>query len=186
MNIAVYSGSFNPLHTGHLAILEALSGRGSGFDCTYLVVSPQNPLKDASNAASGPERFRAAVEAIRRHPGLRVRVEDIELGMEPPHYTIRTLEALRSREPGNSFTLVVGADNLGNFTQWREWKRILTEFGIAVFPRRGYHRGHLRARLLRLCPGARITLVAAPRVDISSTEIRSALASGQDVGKYLM
>ena len=111
MKVAVYSGSFNPLYVGHMAIMEYLT-RTAGFDCVYLVVSPQNPFKDASNVLTGAERYAAAVEAVKRHPGLRVRVDDIELGMDPPHYTIRTLDALRRREKDNSFTLVVGADNL--------------------------------------------------------------------------
>lgn len=66
MNIAVYSGSFNPLHIGHLAIMKYLVGEG-GFDCVYLIVSPKNPLKDGISADSGQDRFNAAVEAVKRH-----------------------------------------------------------------------------------------------------------------------
>ena len=65
MRIAVYSGSFNPLHIGHLAIMRTLSV-WEGADWTYLVVSPQNPLKDAESAASARQRYRAALEAERR------------------------------------------------------------------------------------------------------------------------
>ena len=84
MRIAVYSGSFNPLHIGHQAILEYLT-REAGFDWVYLVVSPQSPFKDASNALTGRERYEAAVAAVKRHPEIHVWVDDIELGMEPPH-----------------------------------------------------------------------------------------------------
>ena len=185
MNIAVYSGSFNPLHIGHQAIMEYLTHEG-GFDWVYLIVSPQNPFKDATNVLTGRERYDAAVEAVKRHPELRVWVDDIELGMEPPHYTIRTLDALREREPENTFTLVVGADNLANFTGWRDYRRILREYGLVVFPRKGFHRGRLKARLLREDPAYRIALAAAPRVDISSSEIRAGMASGRDMARYLM
>ena len=108
MNIAVYSGSFNPLHKGHLAILRYLVGEG-GYDCVYLIVSPKNPLKEGISAASGTDRFNAAVEAVKRHFSEKIKVDDIELTMPAPHYTIRTLDALREREPGNAFTLVMGA-----------------------------------------------------------------------------
>ena len=185
MNIAVYSGSFYPLHIGHQAIMEYLTHEG-GFDWVYLIVSPQNPFKDATNVLTGRERYDAAVEAVKRHPELRVWVDDIELGMEPPHYTIRTLDALREREPENTFTLVVGADNLANFTGWRDYRRILREYGLVVFPRKGFHRGRLKARLLREDPAYRIALAAAPRVDISSSEIRAGMASGRDMARYLM
>ena len=185
MRIAVYSGSFNPLHIGHLAILRRLVER---FDGVYLVVSPQNPFKDASGNETGEARFKAAVEAIARHPELvgKVVADPIELGMEPPHYTIRTLRTLKEREPGNEFTLVIGADNLVDFPHWREHDAILREFGIAVFPRKGWHRGYLKARLMKEDPTYRIALIDMPLVTVSSTEIREALASGQDVSQWLM
>lgn len=185
MRIAVYSGSFNPLHIGHQAIMEYLT-RDAAFDWVYLIVSPQNPFKDAENALSGRQRYEAAVEAVRRHPEIRVWVDDIELGMEPPQYTIRTLDALKAREPENDFTLVIGADNLESFPRWRDYGRILREYGVVVFPRKGYHRGHLKARLLRECPDYRIDLLPAPRVDISSSEIREGLAAGRDMSAFLM
>ena len=185
MRIAVYSGSFNPLHIGHQAIMEYLTREGE-FDWVYLVVSPQSPFKDASNALSGRQRYEAAVEAVKRHPEIRVWVDDIELGMEPPHYTIRTLDALREREPENEFTLVIGADNLESFPRWRDHERILREYGVVVYPRKGYHRGHLKARLMRECPDYRVDLLKAPRVDISSTEIRAGIDAGRDMSRWLM
>ena len=84
MDIAVYSGSFNPLHIGHLAIMRHLT-EVDGYDAVYLVVSPKNPLKEGISAATGQERFEAACAAVRRHPGLRVHVDRIELEMPPPH-----------------------------------------------------------------------------------------------------
>ena len=185
MRIAVYSGSFNPLHIGHLAILRRLAAQ---FDGVYLVVSPQNPFKDASANETGASRLQAAREAVARHPELlgKVKVDDIELGMNPPHYTIRTLRALRSREPYNDFTLIIGADNLERFSFWQEHDVILKEFGIAVFPRKGYHRGRLKARLMKEDPAFRIELIDASLVTVSSTEIREALAAGRDVSSLLM
>ena len=183
MRIAVYGGSFNPLHIGHLAIMEYLT-HDAGYDKVYLVVTPQNPFKNPGDNAEA--RFNAACEAVRRHPELNVMVDDIEMKMEPPQYTIRTLDALRKREPGNEFTLIIGADNLERFGQWREHERILKEFGLAVFPRKGYHRGRLKARLMKEDPSYRITLLKAPLVTISSTEIREGIAAGKDMSKWLM
>ena len=67
---------------------------------------------------------------------------------------------------------------------WRDYKRILKEYGIAVYPRKGYHRGHLKARLMKEDPSYKIELLNAPLVTISSTEIRS--ADGKDMSKWLM
>ena len=186
MKIAVYSGSFNPLHIGHLAILRYLV-KNAGYQRVLLIVSPQSPFKDAASNLSGQARYEAACDALRRHPELKgVEASDIELTMEPPHYTIRTLDTLRTQNPGADITLVVGADNLESFPRWRDYSRILMEYGIAVYPRKGYHRGHLKSRLLKENPLYKIELLNAPLVTISSTEIREAQINGKDAGKWLM
>lgn len=185
MKIAVYSGSFDPLHIGHLAIMEYLTRRRQ-FDCIYLVVSPQNPFKDPSKALSAQRRVDAAREAVARHPGLKVKVEDIELTMDPPQYTIRTLDALRQREPDNEFTLIIGADNLDNFRGWRDYRRILLEYGVVVYPREGFKPVSLRKSLLQEDSRYRIKVVRAPEVNISSTRIRERIARGEDMSEYLM
>ena len=185
---AVYSGSFNPLHIGHLAIIRHMIGK-EGFDCVYLIVSPKNPLKDGISSGTGRERFNAAVEAVgRRFPGpeRQVVVDDIELTMPEPHYTIRTLDALREREPSNDFTLIIGADNLACIRSWRDYRRILREFGVCVFPRTGFDLEDIKADLLSEDPSYRIRLTDAEMVDMSSTTIRNALAQGQDVSEWLM
>lgn len=213
MKIAVYSGSFDPLHIGHQSIMEHLTAE-SAFDWVYLVVSPQNPLKAANKSRSGEERYRAAVEAVKRHPELHVWVDDIELTMTPPHYTIRTLDALKAREPENDFTLVIGADNLDSIRRWRDFPRILSEYGVAVFPRKGFDVPRIRKELQRenlLSPapyvldsystrsmegnlgfeglrevGYKIRVLDMPLVDVSSTQIREALARNLDVSDLLM
>lgn len=185
MRIAVYSGTFDPLHIGHQAIMERLS-QSPDIDWTYLVISPQNPLKDAARALSAERRYRAAVEAVRRHPELHVWVDDIELDMPAPQYTIKTLDALREREPGNEFTLVIGADNLGIIHRWREAPRILGEYGVVVYPRKGHDAELLRKELLEENPHYRIRLIDAPLVDISSTRIREMQAQGLDASAFLM
>lgn len=201
MNIAVYSGSFNPLHIGHLAIIRHMI-EVAGFDMVYLIVSPKNPLKDGISSDSGRERYMAAVEAVERRflrsgqsasgrndskaVEARVKVDDIELNMPEPHYTIRTLDALKEREPDNRFTLVMGADNLADIRRWRDYKRILKEFGVAVFPREGHDLTEIKQDLLEKDPAYKIQILDAEMVDISSTQIRNAIAEGEDISKYLM
>ena len=222
MNIAVYSGSFNPLHIGHLAIIKYMI-EVAGFDMVYLIVSPKNPLKDGISSASGTDRYNAAVSAVSRHfvipdvaccgddmpPPTRgcisgrspaagvigatatsgatlVRVDDIELTMPEPHYTIRTLDALRAREPENTFTFVMGADNLADIRRWRDYSRILADHGVAVYPRTGFDLETIKQDLLDENPAYNIQIINAPMVDISSTQIREALSRGEDVSHLLM
>ena len=186
MNIAVYSGSFNPLHIGHLAIMKHLIEK-AGFDMVYLIVSPKNPLKDSISSDSAADRYNAAVEAVNRHFGTSVvKVDDIELTMPEPHYTILTLNALLEREPGNEFTLVIGADNLACIRKWKEYQRILTDFGVAVFPREGHDLKSIREGLMSENSNYEIRLLDAPLVTISSTEIRDAIQHGKEISQYLM
>ncbi len=209
MRIAVYSGSFDPLHVGHQAIMEYLTDVRD-FDWVYLVISPQNPFKDPEKALNAEQRYRAAVQAVLRHPGLHVWVDDIELQMPAPHYTIRTLDALKKREPDNDFTLVIGADNLQDIHKWRDAPRLLSEYGVTVYPRKGYDVHKIRQMLLEECkhfpvpyvldswttPDTasleqldrlyNIRIIDAPIVDISSTEIREREAAGVDMSEYLM
>ncbi len=191
---AIYSGSFNPLHIGHLAIIKYMIEE-AGFDMVYLIVSPKNPLKDGISSATGTDRYKAAIEAVRRHFPTDsyaaeqegpVKVDDIELNMPEPHYTIRTLDALKKREPENGFTFVMGADNLSDIRRWRDYTRILKEFGVAVYPRKGFDLDKIKQDLLNEDPAYKIQILNAEMVDISSTEIRNALASGQDISHLLM
>jgi len=185
MNIAVYSGSFDPLHIGHKAVMEYLTLEKE-FDWVYLVISPQNPFKNAAKALTGQERYESAIEAVRRCPELHVWVDNIELSMEPPHYTIRTLDELRAREPENSFKLVIGADNLLHFREWLHYDRILSEYGLVVYPREGADMHALVSGLLAENPAYSIEMIEAPLVDISSTMIRDGLEKGEDMSEYLM
>lgn len=185
--IAIYSGSFNPLHIGHLAIIRHII-EVAGFDMVYLIVSPKNPLKEGISSESGIDRYKAAVEAVDRHfpTGSLVRVDDIELTMPEPHYTIRTLGKLKEREPESSFTLIIGADNLADLRRWREYSRILKEYGCAVFPRKGYDTEKIKQDLLNEDPEYMIEILNAEMIDISSTQIRERLAEGSDISGLLM
>ncbi len=185
MIIAVYSGSFDPLHIGHQAIMEYLTKDGL-FDCVYLIVSPQNPFKSTAKALTGRQRYEAAVKAIARHPEIKAVVDDIEMNMVPPSYTIRTLDALREREPGNSFTLIIGGDNFGCILRWKDAERILLEYGVAVYPRTGFDIKEIRDNLIEANPEYRIMLLDAPLVDVSSTQIREGLALGKDMSGLMM
>ena len=109
-----------------------------------------------------------------------MKVDDIELSMPSPQYTLRTLEALREREPGNDFTLVVGADNLASFRGWRDYRRILLDFGLVVFPREGVDSSAVRADLLAEDPRYRIRLEDVPPVNVSSTQIRESAPGEAD------
>lgn len=184
MKTAVYGGSFNPLHIGHLGILENLSGL---FDRILLVVSPWNPLKE-SGEAGARRRLQAAREAVARHPELsgKVEVSDVEFSLPLPSYTISTLDELKKRNPEDEFVLVVGGDQIEDFRRWKEYSRILLDYGVAAFPRPGYDRESAVSSLLAENPSYRITMLEMELKDISSSQIRGMLSRGEDVSEMLM
>lgn len=185
----------NPLKDGissdsgrerYMAAVEAVERR---FLRSGLSASGRNDSKE-SHSASGRNDNKESHSAFGRNDSkaveARVKVDDIELNMPEPHYTIRTLDALKEREPDNRFTLVMGADNLADIRRWRDYTRILKEFGVAVFPREGHDLTEIKQDLLKEDPAYMIQILDAEMVDISSTQIRNAISEGEDISKYLM
>ena len=126
-------GSFNPAHRGHRRI-SIHAARALGLDEIWWLVSPGNPLKPARGMASIEARFGSARRAAR---GLPVRVTAIERELGT-RYTVDTIAALRRRFPGRDFIWLMGADNLAQFHNWRDWRKIATALPIAVLARPGY------------------------------------------------
>lgn len=184
--IAVYSGSFDPLHIGHKAILEEIS---KNFDWVYLMVTPQNPLKDRKSSDVN-ERINNAHNALLRNELLNVTVSSIEREMLPPYYTIRTLDELKKMTPINDIVLIIGADNLQNIREWKDYKRILLEYGVLVFPRGDFgieKLNELKEELLKENSEYMIEINNTLIPNVSSTEIRNALEKGDsEVNKLLM
>ncbi|MEA5006244.1 MAG: nicotinate (nicotinamide) nucleotide adenylyltransferase [Rikenellaceae bacterium] len=184
MRVALYFGSFNPMHTGHLAICQYITGK-EDIDELRLVVSPVNPLKDTLNEANGNQRLKhvkyvaAGIDCQVRQNGSRckISVSDIEFHLPKPHYTIDTLRVISSREPDNTFILIIGADNLSIIEKWNRWVELLKEYEIWVYPRSGYD-------LLSLCNKYQVKPIDAPMIDISSTQIREEEISGRDMSAY--
>lgn len=173
--IGIFGGSFNPVHIGHIRLARYLRTCDL-VDEVWLTLSPQNPLKDAETLISDEHRLamlRLATTGISE-----IVVCDIELSMPRPSYTINTLELLSSRCPDCQFKLIIGSDNWLRFEQWREARRIIAEYGVIVYPRPGYE---IEKPILT----RNVELVAAPMTDISSTQLRRAIAHGELVDDYM-
>jgi nicotinate-nucleotide adenylyltransferase len=131
--VGLLGGSFNPAHRAHrrisLAAIDQL-----GLDEVWWLVSPGNPLKPAAGMAPLAARFASAVRMARRAP---IRVTAIERALGT-RYTADTLRTLRRRFPRTRFVWIMGADNLAQFDQWKEWRGIARSVPIAVFARPGY------------------------------------------------
>ncbi|HEX8300854.1 nicotinate-nucleotide adenylyltransferase [Sphingomonas sp.] len=134
--VGLLGGSFNPAHKGHRAIsLHAL--RELGLDEIWWMVSPGNPLKPVEGMAPFAARM-ASARAMARHAPIRV--NGIEARLKT-RYTADTLAKLARLYPRNRFIWLMGADNLKQFHQWRDWRGIARDVPIAVIARPGYDAG---------------------------------------------
>lgn len=135
-NVVLYFGSFNPIHTAHLAIASHMTTLA---DEVWLVLSPHNPLKDGATLASENHRLQMAIDAVQSiNHSEKIRICKIEFVLPRPSYTFKTLRALREAHPYNLFSMVMGTDNLQEIEQWKNYKEILEQTKIYVYPREGY------------------------------------------------
>lgn len=177
MVTVIYSGSFNPLHTGHIMLASWVAQFCPEVEEVWLTVTPCNPLKDSLPGATDHDRLKMAELAA--GPLGKVKVSDFEFGLPRPTYTYSTLRAMAQRWEGRIFKLLIGSDNWQIFHRWRDYDRILDDFGVYIYLRPGYP-----VDAATLPKGAKL-LEGAPQIELSSSFIREALATGDDM-KYFM
>ena len=177
MKIGIFGGSFDPIHIGHAIIAHHIISNGV-VDRLWMMVSPMNPLKaDKERQVADTDRLRM-VEMVTRHME-HVETSAFEFTMPKPSYTIDTLNALQAKFPDDEFYLVIGADNWTVFDKWRSREEILAKYHLLIYPRLGHE--------VIIPEGLkdRVTLVDAPIIELSSTQIRERLANGKSVRYYV-
>ena len=172
---AIFGGSFNPIHNGHVRLAQKIVEQG-WVDELWLMVSPQNPLKQQHGLLDEKIRLDLARRAVSDIPG--VEACDFEFHLERPSFTWKTLEALRIAYPGREFSLVIGGDNWEIFPKWAHYEEILAQCPLIIYPREGYTVNPSDLPVTA-------HLIEAPLFPWSSTQIREALIKGDDVGEML-
>jgi len=176
MKTGLFFGSFNPIHFGHLGIANYIIDF-TEVDELWFVVSPQNPLKDKDILAPDFHRLKMAKLAIPENES-RMMVCDIELSLPKPSYTIDTLKALSAKHPERELIIILGADSLESFSRWKDYTRLISDYEIFVYPRKGCDLDNLT----KLYP---VRVVNAPLVDFSSSTVREKMMNGEDVSKLI-
>ena len=157
----LFGGSFNPIHNGHIALAKYLQQK-AGLSEVWLMVSPQNPLKQQADLLDDDQRMALTQTAIQGIEGIKA--SDYEMHLPRPSYTWNTLQALSHDYPDREFVLLIGGDNWAHFERWYHWKDILRHYRIVIYPRNNT-----------------AGTVDAPLLDISSTDIRRRVRSGQSI-----
>lgn len=171
----IYGGSFNPIHNGHIAIARAMLDCGA-VDEVWLMVSPQNPLKQSADLLDEQLRLDMTRRATADIPC--VTACDYEFHMPRPSYMWHTLQSLSRDYPDREFTLLIGADNWQVFDRWYHADDIIAHYPIRIYPRRGYD---IEDSTLP----HNVKLVDTGLYDVSSTMVRERIRRGEDVSQLI-
>jgi nicotinate-nucleotide adenylyltransferase len=176
--LGILGGTFNPPHVAHLVCArEALEQLG--LDRVVLMpvaAPPHKPLPDDP----GPEvRLELCRQAAAGDEHLEV--SDLEVRRGGPSYTAATLEELHATRPEDELTFIAGGDMAASLPEWRDPERVLELARFAVAEREGAERKEIERRTASLRGRERIVFFDMPRLDVSSSDVRSRVAAGRPI-----
>ena len=175
MNIGLYFGSFNPIHAGHLIIVNHVLNNSS-LKKVWIVISPQNPFKTSSILLNEYDRLHLVKLAVDEDN--RIKASDVEFYLPKPSYTINTLTYLQEKYPEDTFSIIMGSDSYTNLSKWKNYEEILKQHTIYVYPRPNSTESDLKSH-------KNVIMTQAPLMDISSTMIRRSLKDKKDVSFFV-
>ena len=178
MKIAIYGGSFNPPHIGHVAAAQSVYEqlKPDRFLIIPTNVSPHKTMED--NSPQPMERLEMCRLAFGHIPG--VEISDMEIRREGKSYTATTVEELRQEYPEDEICLVMGTDMFLSFRTWYRYQYLLENVTLAVLSREAYDTYEIeqfKAELERE-NDARVEIIPHQVLPMSSTEIRERLRLG--------
>lgn len=178
MKIAIYGGSFNPPHSGHVHVAEAVS---HALQPDRFLILPDNlpPHKAlAEGSPSASKRLEMCRLAFRGIPCAEV--SDMELTRGGLSYTSDTIKALSQAFPDSELYLVIGSDMLATFTRWHEFEYLLSRCVLLAVSREtdaALREIALADELIKKY-GAAVRVISCRAVPASSTDVRLQIASG--------
>lgn len=175
MKIGLFFGSFNPIHVGHLIVANTMA-ETTDLDQVWLIVSPQNPFKKQKDLLHEFDRLDMVEKAI--FDNAKLQSSNIEFNLPRPSYTVDTLSVLKEKYPQHQFVLIIGEDNLGDFSKWKNYQEILNGYGLYVYPRPQSKPSELKEH-------PQVRMVEAPLLDISATFIRRCIRAEASI-RYLV
>jgi nicotinate-nucleotide adenylyltransferase len=175
MKIALFFGSFNPIHIGHLIIANHIVNN-TDCDKVWMVVSPHNPLKEKAGLLNEFDRLHLVQLAVEDNEKLVACNEEFYL--PKPSYTIDTLTYLQEKYPTYEFSLVMGSDNILSIDKWKNYELLLERYTIYIYNRPKYNSDNIKIK-------GDIRFLEVPLLDISSTYIRNNIKENKSI-KYLL
>lgn len=197
--IGILGGTFDPVHYGH--IKPALEVKQALNLSQLLFVPNRVPPHRVAPWLSVEQRLLLLQLALKDYPG--VAIDERELHRDGPSYMIDTLRSLHDDLPEETLCLIIGMDAFLNITSWHQWRAMFELCHLVVMQRPGYQVAsiakHMRAedyqflsarmtqddKALTLQATGKILLKSVTQLDLSSTQIRANLLSGQDISQWV-
>lgn len=171
--VGMFGGAFDPPHRAHVALARRAIDQ-LALDRLY-VLPTGNAWHKARTLTPAAHRLAMARLAFAGLP--RAQVDDRELRRSGATYSVDTLRELQAEHPGARLHLLMGEDQAGSFTTWRDWQEV-ARLAVLCVAGRGTGEG---VAALRALPGLRVEAIAMPQMPESATEIRARLTAGQDI-----
>lgn len=196
--IGLFGGTFNPIHLGHIQSLVNVSDRLE-LDKVYVIPAYANPQKEIIEGPSPEQRLEMARVGMQDYADF-VEVDDQEILRQGPSYTVDTLKSYLQRYQADELHLILGMDTFALFDNWKDFEFILGHCNLVVTSRPGNQlpfsiedipkgvRPFVAAfdrNYIELNTHRHIEFIRIEDVDISATEVRKKLRTGQRVEKYL-
>jgi nicotinate-nucleotide adenylyltransferase len=174
MNIGLYFGSFNPIHIGHLIIVNHVLNETS-IEKVWFVVSPQNPFKENKNLLNEFDRLHLVRMATENDN--RIKCSEIEFTLPKPSYTSTTLTVMSEKYPDHRFSIIMGSDSYQNLSKWKNYQTIIDNYDIYVYKRKDHE--------IEDKDGKKPFVLIAPLIEISASQIRENIKAGKSI-RYLV
>ena len=183
MKIGICGGTFDPIHTGHLLIAEAAREQ-LGLDKVLFLPNGNPPHKRNMVIAPAVHRMEMVRLAVSGNPFFVP--DDRELKGQVA-YAVDTLTQLKHENPGDTYVYIIGGDTLPELPTWRRFSELFGMCRFAVYPREGFSREDIigEAKRLRDRYGLEYDLLAGPRFDLSSSDLRERIEEGASL-RYLL
>ncbi len=183
-NIAILGGTFNPIHLAHLTMAQCVYATGN-YDEILFIPTGAPPHKESDfYIVDKAHRWNMCMLAIEKYDDFTI--SDIEMKRKGSSYTVDTLKALIKEHPDNNYFLIIGADSLMNLTSWHNTKHLFKIAKFLVLNRPGFeHEIHDRIAYLKKNYQATILTVDMPKMDISSSEIRTLISKNISISNMV-
>lgn len=183
MKIAIFGGSFNPIHNAHIKLAQRFIDEVS-LDKVFFVPTNITPLKDNSNVVSVNHRINMCELALRDYD--KFIVSDVEVMREGLSYTSDTIAHFKSKYPDDDLYLIMGADMFYTLEQWHDFSYIMGNVTILTAPRDNYDDELLKSKLKYYDKYSCKAYITKDFIeDLSSTTIRDMINNNLDVSAYL-